>query len=178
MTTATVPPSPAALPVTGRRQTLIAHLTHRPLRPGQACPVTLPNPRAYKPRADLRSVLNGDLRDIYGHGAMAVILPAGRINVSREPHRGWYRDKVAWWVDVPGALHITARRLDRYSATLDHGDVAPPAPTGAHRIEPTNVLFPVPGCWQVNVLFPVPGCWQVAGGVGSDVLTWIFRARA
>ena len=97
---------------------------------------------------------------------MAVILPAGHINVSREPHRGWYREKVAWWVDVPGALHITARRLDRYSATLGHGDVAPPAPTGAHRIEPTNVLF------------PVPGCGQVAGGVGSDLLTWIFRARA
>lgn len=95
-----------------------------------------------------------------------MILPQGRITVTRDPHHGWYREKVGWWVDVPGALHIAARRIDRYSAILGHGDVAPPIPTGAHRIEPTNILL------------PAPGCWQVAGGVGRDVLTWIFRARA
>lgn len=97
---------------------------------------------------------------------MAVILPAGRINVSRDPHHGWYREKIGWWVDMPGALHIAARRIDRYSALLGHGDIAPPIATAAHRIEPTNLVL------------PAPGCWQVAGGVGRDFLTWIFSARA
>lgn len=47
-----------------------------------------------------------------------------------------------------------------------HGDIPPPDPTGAHRIEPTDIVL------------PSLGCWQVAGGVGRDVLTWIFLARA
>lgn len=165
-TTAAATATAVTVSVANLRQGLVAHLSHRLLRPGEACPVTRPNPRSYTAPAALRSVLNGDLQGVYGRGAMAVILPAGRINVSRDPHHGWYREKVAWWVDVPGALHIAARRIDRYSATLGRGDIAPPIPTGAHRIEPTNILL------------PTPGCWQVAGGVGRQALTWIFHARA
>ncbi len=145
---------------------LNAHLAHRLLRPREACPVTRPDSRSYKPPADLRRTLNGDLRGVYGHGPLAAILPVGRVNVSRDPRHGWYRTKVAWWIAVPGALHIAARRVDRRSTILGHGDLAPPIPTSAHRIEPTNILL------------PAPGCWQVAGGVGRAVLTWVFRARA
>lgn len=157
-------PDTAAMASSPRRE-LVAHLTHPLLRPGEACPVTRPNPRSYKPPKALRSILNGDLRGKYGHRPLAAILPVGRVSVTRDPHHGWYRTKVGWCVDVPGALHIAARRLDRRSAILGHGDIAPPAPTGAHRIEPTNVLM------------PAPGCWQVAGSVGREVSTWIFRAR-
>lgn len=95
--------------------------------------------------------------------------PCGRsfpqdASTSAATHRGWYRTKVARWIGVPEALHIAARRIDRRSAILGHGDIADPW-QAAHRIEPTNIVL------------PTPGCWQVAGGVGRDVLMSIFRAR-
>jgi hypothetical protein len=67
---------------------------------------------------------------------------------------------------VSGACHIAARWIDRRSAIPGHGDIAPPLPTAAHRIEPTNIVL------------PTPGCWQVAGAVGTHALTWMFRASA
>lgn len=158
--------APATVLGADARLWLVSHLAHRLLRSGEACPATRPNPRSYVPPAGFRSFLNGDLRGIYGHGPMAVILPAGRVNVNRDPHHGWYREKIGWWIDVPGALGIAARRIDRPSTLLGHSDIAPPNPIAAHRIEPTNIVL------------PAPGCWQVAGGVGRNFLTWIFRARA
>ncbi len=145
---------------------LTAYLNHPLLRAGEACPITRPDPRVYTASGTLRSILKGDLRDLYGRGPLAVILPLWHPNISRDPHDRWFRTKVAWWSDVRGVLHIVARRIDQPSAMVGRGDIAPPAPTGAHRIEPTNILL------------PAPGCWEVAGRVGRAVLTWIFRARA
>jgi hypothetical protein len=148
------------------RRGLLAHLAHPLLRRGEACPVTRPNFRDHPPPAYFRGLGLGDARGVYGRGKLWAFLPAGRINVYRDPHHGWFREKVGWLVGVPGLLHIAARRIDHRVVTLGHGDIAPPAPTAAPRIEPTNVLL------------PTTGCWQVAGGVGTAVLTWIFNARA
>ncbi len=144
---------------------LLARLDHPVLAVRQRCPITRSNVGTVRPPAGLRSVLVGDLRGVYGQGSLWAILPTWRHTVTRDPHHGWYRMKVAWWSQVSGPLQIAARRIDRHSAILGHGDVAPGAPSGAHRIEPTNIVF------------PTLGCWQVAGAVGHHVLSWIFHAR-
>lgn len=157
------PPVAYADRTPGPPRALVAHLTHPVLQAGQTCPTTHPNAAKVKPPGGLRSALNGEIHGVYGDGVLWAVIPTWRHTVSR--YRGWYVLKVAWWSQVSGPLHIAARRIDRHSATLGHGDIAQGNSITAQRIEPTNIAI------------PTVGCWQIAGSVGDRVLTWILDAR-
>lgn len=129
----------------------------------QRCRVTKANFRTRKVPTGLRRVLRGDLRGLYGQGPLWVVLPTVSMNSSRD-QAGSLRTKVAWWIDVPGALELTARRIASSVEMRGHGDIAAPTAV-AHRIEPTNVVV------------PAAGCWQVTGRVGPYVSTWVFAPR-
>jgi hypothetical protein len=92
-----------------------------------------------------------------------VLLPRGRVNSVHD--HGGVGTKVAWYVGVAGPLAAVGRRLDARSRSLGRLDIADPD-TDAPRIEPSRLLL------------PSEGCWEIAGGVGRDVLVWVYRARA
>ncbi|MGI8571298.1 MAG: hypothetical protein ACR2L9_01475 [Solirubrobacteraceae bacterium] len=159
-------PTTTARAVTPPVSVIISHLRaqlrHPLLRPGEACPITLADPPPSRVPTALRAVLRGDLRGAYGRGPVWVLLPSKAPNSSRDSS-GWLLAKVAWWIDVPGALQIQARRIDRRVATFGHL-VTNDALYAANRMEPSYVAV------------PIQGCWEVAGGVGRNVITWIFQA--
>lgn len=158
-------PVPHTSPTASVRGVLFASLDHPQLPAGAPCPATKPNFARVTPPSGLRAILHGDLRGVYGHGSLWALIPTWRHTVSRDPNDGWYRIKIAWWSQAAGPLQIAARRIDKHLSTLGHGDIAQGAPSAARRIEPTNILV------------PTLGCWQVAGAVGTHVLTWILHAQ-
>ena len=81
----------------------------------------------------------------YGRGDLWVVLPTATTRPDRRPD-GLLDLKIAWFRLEPGSLSEYAVRLDapgRAVAEVPSGY----ALTG---FQPTGVLFPAPGCWEVR----------------------------
>jgi hypothetical protein len=122
------------------------------------CGVTSPNGRGPE----------GTYPDLYGN-------PYGTLSVYIEPrgavvfkpggpgfvmHDGSLGMKWGWWRGVRGQLRITGRRLDASAPPLravisdGYGDEGP---------QPTYLIF------------PQPGCWEVTGAVRTASITFVTR---
>lgn len=99
----------------------------------------------------------------HGNGKLWTVLwPTG--NVVFDPKGpgfveddGALRMKFPWWKSIPGMLRIEGRRLDAQAPplrvdTFDEGEVG---------FQPTSLIF------------PTPGCWEVTGRVGDATLTFV-----
>jgi hypothetical protein len=84
----------------------------------------------------------------------------------RDPdHPGAWVTKFPWWRSLSGALTITARRLD--------------GPAGHFRGDAGTIDSYGPGGFDPSTLvWPVPGCWQVTGRVAGHSLTIVMRVTA
>jgi hypothetical protein len=141
---------------------LTDYLTHPRLRPGEACPVTRAEPGARVPAPMLR-MLNGDPTGAYGTGPLWVLLPAAGANAARV--NGALSSKIGWYVGVPGELRGVARRLDGRAVRTGRLTVADPR-TDAPRMQPSSLVV------------PTEGCWQVAAAVGDHVLVFVYKVQA
>jgi hypothetical protein len=125
-----------------------------------ACPVTEPN----------GSVPPGEDRDCpncLGNGELWTVLWAdGKVVFDRKSGPGEVRRdgslsmKFPWWrgPNVQGELAIEGRRLDGPAEPLQAEIPGGYAPTG---IQPTTLVF------------PTEGCWEVTGRVGDSSLTFV-----
>ena len=122
------------------------------------CPVTLPS-HTGPPGARQAffgwgaSYGNGELwvGGLWPHGLIA----AGPGFVDRHGRVGM---KFGWWREVPGRLRITGRRLDAPAPRL-LADVA--SGYGATGFQPSGVIF------------PTEGCWEVTGTVGETTISYV-----
>jgi hypothetical protein len=89
----------------------------------------------------------------------AGILPDGgsRATVAAD---GSIHAKVGWWRGVPGRLHIAGRRLDGAAPPLG---AHVPSGYGARGFQPSGLVF------------PTVGCWEVVGRVGDAELRFVVR---
>jgi hypothetical protein len=122
------------------------------------CPVTLPGHAG--PRGTRQAFFgwgasygSGDLwvGGLWPHGVIA----AGPGFVDRHGRVGM---KFGWWRGVAGRLHITGRRLDA------------PAP---HVVADASSGYGGTGFQPSGVIFPTEGCWEVTGRVGQESLTFV-----
>ena len=129
---------------------------------GQPCPVTLP-------AGTVRGIREGFN---YGNRSLAVALwPKGRLVAGRLPDGGRYatvgRDgsieaKLGWWRTAKGSLSIEGERLDAVSPPLR---AYVPEGYGTSGFQPTGIVF------------PRPGCWEVIGSVGGAKLRFVVLVR-
>jgi len=125
-----------------------------PASESPTCPVTLPDGshRAGDP-AGL-----GD--EGYGNGTLWVGLwPTGHIRATNDNvnRRGEILMKIPWDRGVRGRLKVTGRRLDAD---------APPL-----RADFSN--YGLTGFQPTTLIFPTEGCWEVTGTVGNSSLTFV-----
>jgi hypothetical protein len=105
----------------------------------------------------------------YGNGEMAVLLwPRGTLLAGRRPDGASFAEvgkdgsiaaKLGWWRQ--GLLRIEGHRLDRRAPPLRAGIAAD---------------YP-PGFQPSGLVFPTPGCWEVTGRAGDSELTFVVRVR-
>jgi hypothetical protein len=86
---------------------------------------------------------------VFKPGGPGVVLPDGSLSM-----------KFGWRRGVRGALKINGRRLDSTAPPL-RSDV----PTGYGDI----------GFQPTALIFPTPGCWEVTGYVGHSSLTFVTK---
>jgi len=113
-----------------------------------ACPVTNPESGSVKEHG------NEFLKVYLPPGSRYVFRPGGAGFVDRDGALGI---KFAWIRLVPGKLEVGGRRLD--------GD-APPA--RAYLYDYGNE-----GGQPTYLVFPMPGCWEITGGVGEGRLSFV-----
>jgi len=89
----------------------------------------------------------------------AGILPDGGSRAIVEEN-GSIHAKLGWWRGVPGALRITGRRLDADAPPLR---AHVPTGYGPRGFQPTGLVF------------PTIGCWQVVGQLGDARLTFVVK---
>lgn len=117
------------------------------------CPITKPNGVA--PAGAQGSTFHGTTSfavALWGHGVIVGEPQAG----TGSP--GVIGAKVGWWRGVRGELTVEGRRLD-----------APAAPLGAHIPDG----YAESGFQPTGLLFPTEGCWEVTGRVGGASLTFV-----
>lgn len=119
--------------------------------PARACPVTLPS-RTVSADAGLSA---GAFN--YGNGPVRTNLywPDGTIRAGSLPDGGSMATvgeggsihlKLGWWRGTAGRLRIAGRRLDAPALPL----VAHvPSGYGRRGFQPSGLVFPTPGCWEV-----------------------------
>ena len=120
-------------------------------RPGAECRTTIPT-RAARPGA-VRSAAGFDvggsgLRVQLGwpNGILAAgILPDGASRATVD-EKGAIHLKLGWWRGIAGRLGVVGRRLD--GAALPLG-VHVPTGYGLRGFQPTGLVFPTVGCWEV-----------------------------
>ena len=106
----------------------------------------------------------------YGNGKLWVggLWPHGVI--SADPgfvdHHGRVDMKFGWWRETPGRVHITGHRLDGPAPPL-RADV--PNGYGNRGFQPTGVIFPTEGCWEVT---------GAVGGTTLRFVTFVIKRRA
>jgi hypothetical protein len=135
LATATCTSSPAA--------SVAPNTKRSPSTPPRACPVTLPagDHRARDPA--------GLGKSGYGNGRLWVglwphgIAQARADNVNRH---GGIVMKFPWDRSVSGRLRITGHRIDAQAPPL-RAPIIDPRPKG---FQPTSLVFPTEGCWQVT----------------------------
>jgi hypothetical protein len=114
----------------------------------KACPVTLPNGKA--PPSSVRARLPPVPPVFDGNGKLWVKLwPLGVIVAKPNviDSDGSIGIKLPWWRGVAGTLTVSARRLDANAPPV-RGDV--PSGYGRTGFQPSGVVFPTQGCWQVT----------------------------
>ena len=119
------------------------------------CRVTRP----ITPTAQLVEATRSDTR-WYGRDGLWVSLPTPNTRPDRQPN-GLLHLKIAWWRLTPGNLSENAIRLDvpgRAAAQVPSGN-------GMTGLQPTGVLFPKPGCWEVQ------------GRVNTTTVTIVVKVR-
>jgi hypothetical protein len=104
--------------------------------------------------------------DWFGNDALWVRLPLlGNLPAMRDPALGAWATKFPWWRIIPGALTITARRLD--------------GPTGHFSGNPGTVdSYGTAGFDPSYLVWPSLGCWQVTGTVANQSLTIVMHVQA
>lgn len=111
------------------------------------CPVTLPG---HTGPAGARQAFFG-WGASYGNGELWVggLWPHGVIAASPGlvDRHGRVGMKFGWWREVPGRLRIIGRRLDAPAPRL-LADVPPGY--GATGFQPSGLIFPTEGCWEVT----------------------------
>ena len=135
------------------------------LRARGSCPVTLPN-RTVRGDAGFTAAgfnygskrLRAHLHWTRGTLTAGTLPDGGATAVVNEDGSIWV--KVGWWRGVPGRLAIEGRRLDAAAPPL-RSDV--PSGYGSRGFQPTGLVF------------PTVGCWQVVGNVGDATLTFVVR---
>lgn len=134
----------------------------------QGCPVTVSTTRVAPPRSlDVSGPKPVPyVYDWYGNDALWVRLPLhGNLPAQRDPAIGALATKFPWWRVLPGALTISARRLD--------------GPTGDFIGNPGTVgSYGRSGFDPSYLVWPAPGCWQVTGTIGDHSLTIVMRVHA
>src|SRR5437868_3946425 len=128
--------------------------------PCQGCEVTKPNgssppgeqwgPRAHGNGALWVLLWPSDGKVIISHGETSV-LPDGSVSV-----------KFGWWRGVPGKLVVQGKRLDAAAPRLRAR-----IPEGYGNI----------GGQPSGLIFPTRGCWQVTGKVGRASLTFVIEVK-
>jgi hypothetical protein len=121
----------------------------------RSCPLTLPN------RSRPQDASDWPARDSYGNGKLwtlfwpynLVIATKGFLREEGVIHMKW-----PWWRGVQGELTIAGRRLDA------------PAPPLTAEIPPG---YGSSGFQPTGILFPTEGCWEVTGSVGDAKLTFV-----
>jgi hypothetical protein len=126
------------------------------------CPVTHPLPHALPPALPPLPV--SYIHGWYGNDALWIGVPAGGLLPAGRPYgTPWPNEwgtKFPWWRIVPGQLTIKARRLDGPSAGF-HAEI--PSGYGMTGFNPSGLIW------------PSPGCWQVTGTVAGKSLTFVAR---
>jgi hypothetical protein len=89
-------------------------------------------------------ISNEELRVGSPAGGRIVFQRGGPGFVTSDGSLGW---KFLWERFVTGALRIEGRRLDEPASPL-RAEI--PAEYGDSGIQPTYLIFPVPGCWEVT----------------------------
>jgi hypothetical protein len=152
--TAGPPPSAATHP--GRSA------SHVPAVAG--CPVTRPLPHASP--LSLPPLPVPYIHGWYGNGALWIGVPAGGVLPAERPYgTPWpseWGTKFPWWRIIPGQLTVSARRLDGPSAGF-HAEI--PSGYGPTGFNPSGLIW------------PSPGCWQVTGSVAGHSLTFVTRVE-
>jgi len=126
------------------------------------CPVT--KPASGQRPAAMVSLLRGDVEQTAGHGHLWVVLPPEAANASGSASGSTFTVKLPWFLNGPGALEISGRRLDG-RGTLS-GSVAYDEPGEEPRMQAASV--------QLSTL----GCHEVRGEHAGEVVTIVFAARA
>lgn len=123
------------------------------LEPPVGCPVTLPNGRT-PPGEDPHPEHHGNdvlITALWLNGVVLIdpgmVLPDGTLGM-----------KWPWWRLTPGKLSIEGRRLDEDAPALDF---EVPDGYGESGFQPSGLLF------------PTEGCWEVTGRVGDGSLTFV-----
>jgi hypothetical protein len=115
--------------------------------PPSSCPVTRPNGSSPSKNAGFN----------HGNGVVWVALwPRGKLLAGPLPDGsswaevgpdGSIRAKLGWWRGVKGRLTITGRRLDALAPRLG-SEVS--AGYGVSGFQPSGLIFPSEGCWEVT----------------------------
>jgi len=89
-------------------------------------------------------ISNDELRVGSPAGGRIVFRPGGPGFVTSDGSLGW---KFLWERFVEGTLRIAGRRLDEPADPL-RAEI--PAAYGDKGIQPTYLIFPLPGCWEIS----------------------------
>jgi len=124
-----------------------------------ACPVTLPSAKPDRLRLPGGNYGNEFLATAIPDSGKVIFAPGGPGFVLDD---GALEMKFPWfWSHVEGHLRIEGRRLD-----------APAAPLRAEI--PANRMSGN-GFQPSSLIFPTPGCWEVSGRVGTATVTFVTQ---
>jgi hypothetical protein len=129
-----------------------------------ACPVTAPNgqqpPSGENVFGRGRGGHGNDglWTNLWTWGEGVVQVPPTHVN----PDGSLGGMKWPWWRDVPGRLSIEGRRLDADAQPLR---VEVPDGYGERGFQPSGLIF------------PTTGCWEVTGRAGDASLTFVVRVE-
>ena len=120
--------------------------------PQADCPITHPRPGATPPPPLEPSGVPPVpyVKYWYGNDVLWVMLPQkGVLPTQRDPSSGRLVTKYPWWRIQPGALQVTAERLDgpteEFSAST--GEVEAYGDLG---FDPSELAWSSPGCWRIT----------------------------
>lgn len=137
-----------------------ANAQHSPARlAAPACEITVPNDIVAGGQPVQADSYGNESLSTFGlwPGGTIVFEPGGSGFVTKEGSLGM---KFGWWRGIAGHLRISGRRLDGQAKPL--------------RAEISDGYGTI-GFQPSYIIFPTPGCWQVTGCVGKAHLTFVTK---